>query len=205
MHLRKRADTIPLPPSPSVVPPSGDFDGNDGSWSTFLININSDKEGLNGQDFKVLISTSSPLTLLPASNKDCLGECAAKRGVLPFAGKQVDGVQDSENWDDVGLRTVPLPYWDTQDYSGINLTKAATWGVTNVGLGRSSAESPVNPKLYAVAKFTSKNWFMGSFGLSVGQVGSDGATAPTFLSQFKDRQVIASASYGYTAGASYRK
>lgn len=204
MHLRKRADTIALPPPPVSVTPSGDFDGNDGRWSTFLININSDKEGNNGQNFKVLISTSSPITLLPGPSEDCNDECASKRGVLPFEGSQVDGVQTSPNWRITDALTVPLPYWSTQDYKGVNTTFRAEWGVTNIGLGQSSASSLVMPELYA-AKFTINNWFMGSFGLSAGEVGAQGATKPTFLSQFKSRQVIASTSYGYTAGASYRK
>lgn len=203
MHLRKRADTIALPPPPISVTPSGDFDGNDGRWSSFVINVNSDDEGLNGQDFKVLISTSSPLTLLPAPNEYCNNECAAKRGVLFFDGKQVDGVQESENWDEFGTYAIPIPYWYTEDFTGENRTIGGFWGTTNVGIGRSSAESLVNPSLFAV-QYTSNDWFMGSFGLAAGEVGAQGATKPNFLSQFKDRGVIASSSYGYTAGAIYR-
>ncbi|KAJ8109462.1 hypothetical protein OPT61_g7439 [Boeremia exigua] len=202
MHLRKRVDTIDLPPGPVSVPPSGDFDGNDGRWSTFLININSDSKGLHGQDFKVLIFTSSPLTLLPAPNEYCNNECAAKRGVLPSDKGQVDGVQQSDNWQLVGPQSIPLPYWYPEEFKGENGTIGAEWGITNVGLGRSSEKSLVNSKLYA-AKYTSNDWFMGSFGLTVGEVGGKGATRPTFLSQFKN-QMIPSLSYGYTAGASYR-
>lgn len=204
MHLRKRADTVALPPKPVAVAPSGDFDGNDGKWSTFIININSDDKALNGQDFKVLISTSSSLPLLPAPNEYCNEDCAAKRGVLPSGGGQVEGVRESENWEKFGTYTVPVPNWYSGDFTGENGTIGGTWGVTNVGLGRSSIQSLVNPKLFAV-KYTSNAWFMGTLGLSAGEVGTNGATRPTFLSQFKDRQVIASASYGYTAGAIYRK
>ncbi|KAF2627451.1 acid protease [Macroventuria anomochaeta] len=202
MHLQKRVDvtTIPLP---KVVPTSGDFDGNDGKWSTFLINVNSDNQGLNGQDFKVLVSTSSALTLLPAPNEQCNPDCAAKHGVLTYNGKQVTGVQESENWQDAGILSIPLPYWYSNDYTGYNSTPRGVWGTTNVGLGHSSAQSLVNPGLYAV-KYTSNAFFMGSFGLAAGEVGGQGATKPTFLSQFKDLQTIASPSYGYTAGAWYR-
>ena len=206
MHLRKRADATTIP-FPQIVPTSGKFDGNDGKWSTFLINVNSDKEGQNGQDFRVLPSTTSGLTLLPMKNSWCTTtECAERRGIIQYGGNQVMGVQDSTNWDDFLQLEIPLPYWysGSTDFLNASDPPRGQWGTTNVGLGQSSAQSLVNPGLFA-AKYQSDAFFMGSFGLSVGEVGTQGATKPTFLSQFKDLQTIPSASYGYTAGAWYRE
>ncbi|KAF9700648.1 hypothetical protein EKO04_001902 [Ascochyta lentis] len=205
MHLRKRADTttIQLPDPPVVVPPSGDFDGNDGRWSTFLVNVNSDSEGLNGQDFKVLISTSSSLTLLPAITEWCDENCAAKRGVLKYNEKQVLGVQESDNWKTAGIYEIPLPYWYSNDLVDGNHTLRGTWGLTNVGLGKTSPQSRVIASRYAV-KYLFEDFFLGSFGLAVGVVGGNASTRPTFLTQFKDDKNVASSSYGYTAGAWYR-
>ena len=205
MHLRRRAETIPLPPLPQVVNASGTFDGNDGKWSSFIINVNSDDEGLNGQNFKALISTSSPVTLVPAQNEWCNEACAAKRGILPYNGKQVKGVGE-DNWTPYGLYDIPLPYWYTADFASdsSNGTLPGVWGISNVGLGDSSANSYVLLDRY-VAKYLFGDFFMGSFGLAAGQVGQDGSPKNTFLTQFDDDAVIASSSYGYTAGAYYRK
>ncbi|KZM26451.1 aspartic-type endopeptidase [Ascochyta rabiei] len=161
MHFRKRADSnpIPLPPQPKVVNASGTFDGNDGRWSSFIINVNSNAEGLSGQNFKTLISTSSPVTLLPA-------------------------ITDLIN-------------------NSTNDTLKGAWGISNVGLGESSANSLVLTGRY-IAQYIFNDFFMGSFGLAVGEVGEDDSTRATFLSQFEDDSNIASSSYGYTAGAYYR-
>ena len=207
MHLRKRVDTIVLPKPPVSVSPSGDFDGNDGNWSTFIINVNSDSEGKNGQNFKVLISTSSPLTLLPMQSDWCDLQCAGKRGVLPYNDKPVRGLEDSENWKEVGMFSIPLPNWYSDNFLGSNRSTslAGVWGETNIGLGLSSEKSLFSAKRYA-AKYIFNDFFMGSFGLAVGRVGGgENTTKANFLTQFDDDHNIASSSYGYTAGAWYRK
>lgn len=209
MHLRERADAttkLPLPPRPKVVNASGDFDGNDGKWSSFIINVNSDEEGLSGQNFKTLISTSSSITLLPAQNEWCDTTCAKQRGVLTYNGQQVKGLETEAHWELYGLYDIPLPYWYKADIPGpgSNDTFKGLWAISNVGLGESSANSPVLAKRY-IASYTFGDFFMGSFGLAVGEVGQDGSTTATFLSQFVDDSQIASSSYGYTAGAYYRE
>lgn len=209
MHLQRRADPIPLPPYPTIVNASGTFDGNDGRWSSFVINVNSDKNGLNGQNFKVLISTSSPVTLVPAQNNDCDESCAAKRGVLPYMGKAQKGLvtDNNPNWIEYGLYDVPLPYWFTSDLVSQSPNGTwplrATWGTSNVGLGESTKNSPVIAGRY-IAKYTFGDFFMGSFGLGDGQIGEDGTTKSTFLTQYEAASQVASSSYGYTAGAYYR-
>ena len=204
MHLRKRVDVTTIP-VPKVVPTTGSFDGNDGSWSTFYINANSDAEGMNGQDFKVLISTSSSLVLLPGRTDWCTNEaCAEERGVGMFDGKQQLGMAESGSWSKAGIYEIPPPYWYSDDLNGGNFTLRGTWGLTNIGLGKSSASSLVLTDRYAV-DYIFEEYFMGSFGLAVGAVGGYGAAKPTFLSQFEVDDQIASSSYGYTAGAWYRK
>jgi hypothetical protein len=203
MHLRKRASQIP---APVVVPTSGKFEGNDGNWSTFLINLNSDQKGLHGQDFRVLASTSSPITLVPAKTEWCDKQCAARRGLLLFDGSQPLGmVPDQGSWSSAGLYDIPVPYWVSEDLkiSG-NRTLRGSWGTTQVGLGQSDPNSPVLEDRYAVS-YLFESYFLGSFGLAYGTVGAPGTTKPTFLTQFRDANQITSASYGYTAGAWYRE
>ena len=204
MHLRKRADTVALPPLPTSVPPSGDFDGNDGKWSSFFVNINSDDQGVNGQDFKVLISTSSPLTLIPTKTEWCDKECAARRGNLLHNNVQNDGVEASDHWQPAGIYEIPLPKWYAEPRSSGNVSLSGRLGKTNVGIGRSSAESLVMSDRYAV-QYIVEDFFMGSFGLAVGSVGPNLGAITTYLTQTEDDGFIASSSFGYTAGAWYSK
>jgi len=88
MWLEKRSDTLPEPFSWS---PSQAFEGNDGSWSTFVVRI-----GEPDQDFHVLISTAGQETWVPVID-GCLptdpSNCGALRGVLPFNNQYSGGFQ----------------------------------------------------------------------------------------------------------------
>jgi hypothetical protein len=190
-----------------VVSSTGRFEGNDGKWSTFNINVNSDSNGENGQNFRVLASTSSPITLLPRQDSWCNAACAARRGVQPYKGEQsVLGLQKTETWKDWGIYDIPLPYWyaDTFLNKTANQSLNGLWGLTNVGLGETSNQSPVLENC-PVAGFTFQDFFMGSFGLAVGDVGTSSGATKTFISQYEARSQIASHSYAYGAGAYYRK
>lgn len=205
MRLLKRAGTAALPKPPVSVTPSGYFDGIDGNWSTFFVNVNSDGTRDNGQNFKVLISTSSPLTLLPAPNDWCNAQCSERRGVLSHNNNSVRGVEISENWNEIGTYTIPVPYWYQASFLESNTKQlAGVWGTTNIGVGLSSEKSLMSTKQYAV-KYTSDHFFMGSFGLSIGATGSKEAPGNTFLTNSYYKHNIASPTYGYTAGAWYRK
>lgn len=204
MYLEQRANnanTTQLPPPPIVVAPSGDFDGNDGKWSTFYINIGDDGSG-RGQNFKVLIFTSSPVTMVPQQTEWCNSDCAAKRGVMVFNGEQPLGFesQQSKAWKDAGIYTIPLPHW----WSGTK-NLSATWGSENVGLGESSKQSDILASQW-VMEYTFKDFYMGSFGLAVGAVNPGSGSKDPFLANLNSSaQLIPSVSYGYTAGAYYRE
>ena len=63
--------------------PSGNWDGNDGAWSTFVIRV-----GTPPQLFRVLPSTNGLETWLPLSDQCSQGIawCGNARGVMPFNG-----------------------------------------------------------------------------------------------------------------------
>lgn len=63
--------------------PSGNWDGNDGAWSTFVIRV-----GTPYQFFRVLPSTHGQETLLPLSDQCGNGKawCGNARGVMPMNG-----------------------------------------------------------------------------------------------------------------------
>ncbi|KAF1960901.1 hypothetical protein CC80DRAFT_266982 [Byssothecium circinans] len=204
MRLRKRADnvnstTVPAPPKPYVLPASNEWDGNDGKWSTFLINLGDDEHG-RGQNFRVLVSTSSPVTIVPGQSDWCNQECSKERGTQLFDNKQTLGFEDKSSyaWNEAGLFNIPLPHWWSMNKTD------AKWGSENVGLGPSSTTSPILAK-QNVLLGQDKNLFMGSLGLSNVAVISGKDSKSGFLVNFaKSAEMIPSVSYGYSAGASYR-
>jgi hypothetical protein len=202
MFLTSRADNVnaSIVPLPHVLAPSGRWDGNDGKWSTFVINIGDVKGEGNGQDFRVLISTSSPVTQVPRQADWCDdAECAARRGIEAFQGRQSLGLQmdPSNGWNQNGMFNFLTPHW----WSDRKIN--STYGNTAVGLGPSSGQnSSVLPGQVVVAN-DAEEFFMGSFGLETVAVNTGGGPQASFLESFVQNQLIPSRSYGYTAGASY--
>jgi hypothetical protein len=88
MGLQRRKATIPAPFS---FAPSQTWDGNDGSWSTFVIGV-----GTPEQTFKVLISTAGQETWVPVPD-GCLAtdpsNCGNLRGAETFQNQPSDGFQ----------------------------------------------------------------------------------------------------------------
>jgi hypothetical protein len=205
MFLRRRAEsanTTILPSPPVSLTPSGHFDGNDGRWSTFIINIGDDGTG-SGQNLRILPATSSSITQVPVQAGWCSdAECAQARGIEVFNSKQPLGFESSSSkaWEENGLYNLPLPYW-WKDSGGSDIN--GTWGSDNVGLGPSSTNSKILQG-QMVVETTSDELYMGSFGLAILPVDTGGGARTTFLDNFAGFNQIPSKSYGYTAGASYR-
>jgi hypothetical protein len=139
MWLERRSTTLPEPFSWS---PSQAFEGNDGSWSTFVVRI-----GEPDQDFHVLISTASQETWVPVID-GCLptdpANCGALRGVLPFNSQYSGGFQvnmvissyfisklrlmvQSSTWNPISLYELGLE-------QNLNLTGNGEYGYDTVGL-----------------------------------------------------------------------
>ncbi|KAF2688332.1 acid protease [Lentithecium fluviatile CBS 122367] len=202
MFFWKRADanTTSGPTVPLAIEPSGNFEGNDGKWSTFYINLGDDGTG-HGQNFRVLPFLSSPVTMVPAQSEWCNQDCAAKRGMQIFNGEQPLGYEtdSSKAWVKAGIYEIPRPdWWNPGELNG-------TLGRDNVGLGQSSSLSPVLASQF-VMTYTSGEYYLGSFGLAAGTLAAGNSQTPPFLFNFArgPPQLIPSVSFGYTAGASYR-
>ncbi|KAF2188981.1 acid protease [Zopfia rhizophila CBS 207.26] len=206
MSFQPRSENTTTILLPVQVIPSGTFDGNDGKWSTFTINIGNDQSGFAGQDFKILISTSSSLTQVPMQAEWCSKpskeKCAANRGIQTFQSRQSLGFDPllSKNWQQAGPHDIPLPQeldWTPDQHPN------ASYGTDAVGLGSSSLASPTLTQ-QLVAQFKSQNFFMGSFGLSATPVNLGTGPVAPFLVNFREFNNTPSLSYGYTAGAHYR-
>jgi len=80
----------------------------------------------------------------------------------------------------------------------------ASYGLDTVGLGADSSASPqITSQL--VAGITTEGFFMGTFGLSTAPTSLGSDRIDTFLTVFNTYNNTPSLSYGYTAGAQYRK
>jgi hypothetical protein len=92
------------------------------------------------------------------------------------------------------------------NYSGNGLFGYDVVGINGGNSSSSSGGLSLSNKV--VAAIASKSYFLGIFGLGIKPTSfSSGAanSPPSFLSTLKDNNQIPSLSYGYTAGAPYRK
>ena len=189
---------------PYVVPPSQQWEGNDGLWSTFVVRI-----GVPGQDFRVLPSTAGSETFIPLSG-GCLKTdpptCQNSRGVEDVNGFPSTGfdVSQSTTWKEIGIFTLEL---DTQ--LGYNATGLI--GADSVSLGTPQQSKAFGEPLalegQTVAGILSRKWLLGLLGLNTrpARFSTERPLVPSLLQSLRDRRLIPSLSYAYTAGASYRR
>jgi len=198
MPLRPRQTPTPTP-EPYVVPPSQEFDGSDGDWSTFKVSV-----GTPGQDFRMLPSTKSGQTFVMWPGA-CLEtdpqDCPSRRGIGVFDGAQSTGFLSnaSSSWSSIGEYEVDLE-------QALNLTARAAFGFDTVSLGP-AAESASNLALegQVVAGVPDPAYFTGHIPLGVPESSFGGGNAiDAFLPNLRNKTLIPSLSFAYTAGAKYR-
>lgn len=171
-------------------------DGADGNWSSFYLRV-----GTPGQAIRVLPSTAG-LAIWAVSPQGCLpGEygaipgltCAQSRGDLFDTSK-------SSSWEGVGNYTMGL-----ERNLGYNDTAAFGLETVALGLTNSTDRSPL--KSQVVAAFDTDDYYMGLFGLGQQPTHFSNFTTSysTTLTTLKSQQLIPSLTWGYTAGAYYRK
>ncbi|KAG9198434.1 hypothetical protein G6514_009932 [Epicoccum nigrum] len=190
--------------APYSVPPSQQFDGNDGSWSTFEISV-----GVPGQDFRVLPSTRGGVTYV-ISPEGCNqptdpANCANLRGAEIFGSTQNTGfqVEKSTQWSAIGQYEVNLE-------SALNMTAEGLFGFDHVALAAATdaASDSKVPQLNheVVAAVADMDYFMGLLPLGTVQSSFSSLSEPqdSLLWNLRNGSRIPSLSYAYTAGAIYR-
>jgi len=194
---RATASTIP---EPYVVPPSQEFDGNDGSWSTFKVSI-----GTPGQDFRLLASTKSGETyaIVPEGCIEGVDgtDCANLRGADVFQSSQSPGFQVnmSSSWSTLGQYSVDLE-------ENLNYTAQGLFGFDKISLGPAVDDASLSIDHQVVAGIADLDYYMGYIPLGVpdSSFSSLSQSIDSFLYQLRNTTKIPSLSFSYTAGAKYR-
>jgi hypothetical protein len=190
--------------TPYSVPPSQQFDGNDGSWSTFEISV-----GIPGQDFRVLPSTKGGVTYVIAP-EGCdqptdPSNCANLRGAEIFDSTQNTGFQvtRSTQWSAIGQYGVDLE-------EALNMTAEGLFGFDHVALASAqdsySGGNVTSIDRQVVAAVADMDYFMGVLPLGTVQPSFSSLSEPqeSLMWNLRNNSRIPSLSYGYTAGAKYR-
>ena len=185
--------------APFTFQPSHSWDGNDGNWSTFVVRV-----GTPPQGFKILPSTSGHQTWVPVP-LGCTSsdppDCGMLRGTLPSRGAPSNGflANQSSSWIENGI-------YDLGIDSHINLTGNGDYGYDTVALGLENTTG-LSLTHQVVAGIATKDFYLGQWGLDPrpSNFTTYDDPIPSYLKDLVDSNLIPSLSYGYTAGARYRK
>lgn len=184
----------PSSPAPIVIPPSQDFDGNDGPWSSFYLEI-----GTPPQDVKVMISTAGYQTwvVLP---QGCTAsdppDCPTSRG-----GQFQPSQSSTWTYNNASVNgTFTFGLETGLDYSG-----NGDYGYDTIVLGYQGSNGP-SLQQQTIAGIATKEFFLGIFGLNPRSTNFSTLDnpVPSYMATLKDRSMIPSLSWAYTAGNQYR-
>lgn len=184
----------PSLPAPIVIPASQDFDGNDGPWSSFALQV-----GHPAQDIKVLISTAGGQTwavFAEGCTSSDPSTCAISRGGVFHPNESATWV--ANNGTSKGLFSLGLEL-------SLGYTGNGEYGHDTVALGWQGSGGPSLNQQH-VAGVATKEFYLGIFGLNPRPTNFSDCNepAPSYMSYLKERSLIPALTWGYTAGNQYR-
>ncbi|KAL6704358.1 hypothetical protein ACN47E_008314 [Coniothyrium glycines] len=186
-------------PAPLSFSPSQYFDGNDGRWSSFVV-----RAGTPEQSFRIFPSTVTSEVFLPmagACKDGAPDNCSFNRGAEYYNGRPNGGFQSttSSTWHEIGIFGTSL-----REELGYNAS--ALYGLDNLGLMIANSGGPTLPSQVLGAVVNPRLW-VGRLGMDVKPSNFSGFENPqrSLIPTLKDEGIIPSLSYGYTAGAYYKK
>ena len=191
-------------PAPFSVTPSWSWDGDDGSWSSFSIQV-----GTPPQSFRVLPSTTGAETWIPyppgcEGILENIADCGTLRGVNNFDGQPSRGFQTNESstWDLIGIYELATEQnlWGSTGNPGY-------YGYDTVSMEQYPSGTKAKLKDQTVAGVATANLWLGSLGLGTANASFDveKKSNPSLMSTMRSQNLTPGLSFGYTAGASYGK
>ncbi|KAL9080718.1 MAG: hypothetical protein Q9157_000605 [Trypethelium eluteriae] len=186
--LERRA-TNSTQPAPIVAGASQFWDGNDGPWSSFQLQV-----GTHAQNIRVFPATSLPyVDVVPTAGCVTGGpsDCADFRGNL-FDSNQ-------------SLTWVPNSVYNLGIEDNLGLDSNANFGFDTVTLGWQGSGGPTIQHAI-VTESAAYIYMLGLLGLNPQPTNftTFNDPQPSFLQQLNDSNQIPTMGYGYTAGAQYR-
>ncbi|KAK0966962.1 hypothetical protein LTR91_009537 [Friedmanniomyces endolithicus] len=188
--LIKRAQNTTTIPAPIVVAPSQYWDGIDGPWSSFALQV-----GTPAQNVRVQISTASTFTWTIYDGGCPPGyvtDCANSRGFLFETNKS--------------LTWTPNSIFNFDFEVNLNMDTTGNAGFDTATLGWQGAGGPTVSHS-TIFSIKSSTYWLGGFGLNPRPTNFSTFVdpQPSFMQQLKTNNTIPSISYGYTAGNQYHQ
>lgn len=169
--------------------------GNDGAWSPFLVKV-----GTPPTPLRLLASTEIPETWVVVSDgcKSAALNCSDARGGIFY-------YDESRSW---SFKTGDYnhSFFEINTEANLQTKTSALYGFDTVQIG-SPGKGNATVDHLVVAGILTPDFYLGSLGLHNRKVvfQADQQGQPSFISLLNSNKVIPSLSYGFTAGASYRK
>jgi len=191
-RLDKRG--APPIPAPISISPTHEFDGNDGPWSSFPIQI-----GTPPQVVKVLVSTAGAQTWV-VSPQGCIqsdpSDCPMSRGGVFQTNISSTWKQNNATANSI----FPLLLEANLGSKGNGY-----YGYDTVALGGQSSGGPMLDQ-QVVGSIATKDFYLGIFGLHPGfsNLTTFGDSVPSYMSNLNQSGLIPSMTWSYTAGNQYR-
>ncbi|KAI9686095.1 MAG: hypothetical protein M1822_004078 [Bathelium mastoideum] len=190
--------------TPLSIPPSLYWDGDDGWWSTFQIQV-----GTPGQTVRLLPGTSANAgsTIWVVISEGCvdvnpdLTNCPNERGYVFQSNLSTSwSTQGIQNGIDGAIFSL-----NTFEEGILGLTGNGSYGYDNVRLGLPGSDLPTLQK-QVIAGIWTDNYFLGSLGLSPIPFNFTNLDdpQPSMLGTLRNQSLIPSASWAYAAGAHYQ-
>lgn len=199
--------------APFVVADTGRFDGIDGNWSTFKLQV-----GSPPQEFRVQVSTVGQTSWLPGYVPDNYcpwlnasypdpNNCQSLRGVDSTDAGTNTGYNSSlsSSFQETGTYNLSLSSdLDFPQYYGSNYSAPVVYGTDDFTLSSNAGGELTQAATPFSSVPDNVELFMGSIGLGFGKIDlGQGATKSSLMEMLSNTSDIPSRSWGYTAGAAY--
>jgi hypothetical protein len=152
--------------------------------------------GTPEQAVRVLISTASQQTwvILPDG-------CLQTDTICPDARGGIYNYNDSTTWTQLGKG-----FFELSVEQHLNMLANGFYGHDTLGLGVEGSGGPTL-KSQIIGGIGKEQYYLGMFGVNPKSTNFTGIDEeqPSYLASLKDQKIIPSVSFGYTAGAQYRK
>lgn len=188
-RLSRRADEESTIPAALNIAAAQNWDGNDGPWSSFPLQV-----GNRVQNVRVQIGTAAT-SVVTVSAEGCPGEygpnCGDSRGLLFYPNESLTWIENSIF--NIGIN------------NALGLDTQADAGFDTVTIGwQGSTTATVEHNV--VFNADSATYWLGLFGLNPRPTNFTTYTdpQPSFIQQLVNNGTIPSLSWGYTAGNQYR-